>query len=707
LGIARKHGTTVFHVTNGGMISSYNPSNTSGKGCKNAKFVCILIHSYLLYANQTFLVKSHFSVLLAAGLLITIGPISGQHIRKKNQGAEEYFVQDSIVRYSQSDIFDFPNIGKVNFYYNKRKLSQLMLAVKQKQEKKAYDLMREYVRNFGADNFRKTPGLIWDLARYSKKYGQRGEALQLYKLAIKHYADGTDTTALFKEYDSLERDKARYYVPIEYYRKLVAARQDVDTMIAPRPSVMNMGMDVNSKKEDYAPTMGGDEMLLFSSKRNNHNSIPPRYDEDIFYSVKQYDVWQPAVELTKINTSFNEGSACLGIDGRTLIFSRCSAPGSFGNCDLYGATLQQDSTWGNIHNLGKAINSAGWDSHPSLTPTGDTLFFASNRVTGFGLSDIYYSIKDQNGNWGDARNAGPLINTRNSEVSPFFNHSDHVLFFSSNGHTINFGYFDIYKSTLSNGIWSEPRNTGPLVNGKGEEYYFTMDSKSVNLYFARSSEYDVTNLDLHSFPVPMEAQPGALAKIFGSLKNREGKPIHGIVSVIDLEHGVEVAPKYTREDGSFDFDLIDHRNYLLIVQGDEFFRIEEIFFLDGDMQFDKVAEPIDRKIAFKSIEFESGKSEILDSMKLDLAKVGNFLLDNPEMRLNISGHTDSVGDAQLNTELSQLRADAIKEFLVVHYNLDETRIGSTGYGSKKPIVKEVTEKDRQVNRRVEFEIYRE
>ncbi len=577
------------------------------------------------------------------------------------------------------------------------------------QEKKAYEVLRDYVKNFGIGNFSRTCGLIWDLARYSKKYGQRGEALQLYKLAIKHYSEGMDTTALFKEYNALEPDKAKYYVPIEYYRKLVAARQDVDTMIAPRPSIMNMGTDVNSKKPDYAPTIGNvDDLLLFTSKRNNNrNTIPPRYDEDIFYSKKQYDVWQPAVAFSKINTSHNEGSACLSLDGQYLIFSRCNAPGSVGNCDLYLATLLPDSTWGNTKNLGRAINSSGWDSHPSLSHTGDTLFFASNRMHGFGLSDIYYSVKDSQGDWGQAQNAGPLINTRNSEVSPFFHHKANVLYFSSNGHTINFGQFDIYKSSLSNGIWSEPRNTGPLVNGLGDEYYFTIDSESVNLYFARSSEYDVNNLDLHSFPVPMEAQPGALAKIFGSLKNREGRPIHGIVSVIDLEHGVEVAPKFTREDGSFDFDLIDHRNYLLIVQGDEFFRMEEVFFLNGDMEFNKTAEPIDRKIAFRSIQFESGKADILDSMKLDLAKVGNFMLDNPEMRLNISGHTDSNGDPQFNTELSQLRADAIKEYLVVHFNLDDTRIGATGYGSKKPIVKEITEGDKRINRRVEFEIYRE
>jgi outer membrane protein OmpA-like peptidoglycan-associated protein len=676
------------------------------KGCKAAKFVCILMIG--CFNPLSNFVKQQLRTTLAILFWLGFIIVEAQKVHKKILSADSVVVTDSIVRYSQSDIFDFPNVSNVDFYYNKKKLNRLMEYVNSGQEDKAYLAIRDYVRSYGIENFRKAPGLIWDLARSSKKYGLPGEALQLYKLAIKHYAVGMDTTTLFKEFDSLNRDKVRYYVPIERYQQMVAARRDVDTLIAPRPAKMNMGTDVNSKKEDYAPSMSsGDNLLLFTSKRNSHNTIPPKYDEDIFFSKREYDVWTKAKEFHKINTSYNEGSGCISPDGSTIIFSRCMAPGSLGNCDLYEATLQADSTWGNIRNLGEAINSSGWDSHPSLSHAGDTLFYASNRAGGFGMSDIYYSIRKEDGNWMYSRNAGPLINTRASEVSPFFHHKDNVLYFSSDGHTINFGKFDIYKTVLDAYNWSEPRNVGPLVNGKGDEYYFTIDSKSEMLYFARSSEYELQNLDLHAFPVPMEAQPGALAKLYGTLKNREGKPIHGIVSVIDLDKGIEVAPKYTREDGSFDFDLIDKRNYLLVVQGDEFFRIEEIFYLNGDTQMNEVTEPIDRKIEFKSIEFESGKAEILDVMKEDLAKVGQFMLDNPEMRLSISGHTDNDGDAQVNIELSQFRADAIKEYLVTKFNLDDQRIGSVGYGSKKPIVRELTEKDKQVNRRVEFEIYRD
>ena len=247
-----------------------------------------------------------------------------------------------------------------------------------------------------------------------------------------------------------------------------------------------------------------------------------------------------------------------------------------GECDLYVATLTKDSVWSDIKNLGPEVNSPAWDSQPSLSHHGDTLFFASDRLGGFGLADIYFSVKDAKGNWQKALNAGPVINTRNSEVSPFVHHTYNVLYFSSNGHPLNFGGFDIYKSSRMGSSWGEPKNVGPLVNGAGDEYYFTIDSKSHDLYYARSSETDLKNLDIYSFPVPMEARPDATAHLKGTLKsNGNGKPLTGIVSVIDLEQGIEVAPRFLREDGTFDFSLINNRKYLLIIQGDEFFRMKK------------------------------------------------------------------------------------------------------------------------------------
>ncbi|MDQ2657094.1 MAG: OmpA family protein, partial [Bacteroidota bacterium] len=354
------------------------------------------------------------------------------------------------------------------------------------------------------------------------------------------------------------------------------------------------------------------------------------------------------------------------------------------------------------------INTISWDSHPSLSHSGDTLFFASDRLGGFGLSDVYFAAKDEEGKWQKAQNIGPIINTRGNEVSPFYHHRYNVLYFSSDGQPLNFGDFDIYKSYRQQANWGEPKNIGPLVNGPGSEYYFTIDSESSQLFYARSDESDIENLDLHTFPVPMEAQPTAVAKLKGSLINSQTKkPFTGIVSVIDMDKGVEVAPKFLREDGSFDFELINKRNYLLIIQGEDFFRIEELFFMDGDAEMHRETDPIESKIAFASLEFENGKADILPLMHSDLDKLANFMIDHPDFSLNISGHTDSQGSEDSNLRLSQARADAIKAYLIYQFRINSGRISAIGYGSSKPLVDETSDENRKLNRRVEFDIQRQ
>jgi len=669
----------------------------------SGKFVSIFAYKYMFNT----IIKSARPCLLVL-LVISLSFTTTLYAQKEKKGFKKGGVvalNDSVTTYSQSDIFNFPNINKLAYYQNDAKLKKIRELDNPGEEKQLYGELKEYVKNFGIENFSKNVAMIWRLAKLSESFGVTGEALLLYKLVLKHHQQGLDIKNIYTRYEQLDPERKENYVPLDFYYKLVDYRKDIDTLRPPQSVLINMGGYINSDKEDYGPAVGNvDDMILFTSKRNEKNDHT--YNEDLFYSYKVESYWDSAQPFTSINTEFNEGSACLSLDGKFLYFSRCNAPDGLGNCDLYVAALKADSTWGDVKNLGPNINSSGWDSHPSLTHKGDTLFFASNRAGTFGLSDIFYAVRNSKGVWQKALNAGPIINTVQSEVSPFFHHKFNVLYFSSNGHPLNFGEFDIYKSNQIKNDWSEPLNTGPLVNGGGSEYYFAIDSQSKDLYYARTVEEDLKNLDLYSFPVPMGAQPEAVTKLKGSLKYPQGKSVKGIVSVIDLDEGVEVAPKFIRDDGTFDFSLINKRNYLLIIQGDDFFRIEEIFFMDGETEINKIAEPIESKIAFQSLEFENGKANILPEMHADLDKIANFLIDHPTFKLVISGHTDSAGKEESNLKLSQARADAIKIYLSTQLPIDSKRITAIGYGSSKPIVEEITDEHKQLNRRVEFEIKR-
>ena len=630
----------------------------------------------------------------------------------QKRGKEVQIITDSLPDDIVFNVFDFKGINKYPSYYNENKLRKIYQLDKQEKWEELYDALRDYVGRFGIRNFYTDTRLMWRLAKMTELFGDPDEAKTLYRMVLRHHYEGIDIKEIELYYDSLNRQAAEQFVPIDYYYELVEHRKLIDTLRPPRGVLLNMGMLVNSTSADYGPSLNiHNDILVFTSKRNvRDETIRFREDEDLFFSRKDpYGTWSKAKPIKKLNSHYNEGSPCISGDGQTLVFSRCGSPESIGDCDLFIATLQEDSTWTKPQNLGVRINSVAWDSHPALSHQGDTLFFASDRLGGFGLADIYYTTKDKKGKWKPALNMGPVINTRKNDVSPFYHPVFEVLYFSSNGQLYNFGEFDIYKAYNVDGHWTEPQNIGPLVNGRGSEFYFTIDSESELLFYARSSSRDLSKQDIYSFPLPMGAQPEATTTVTGSLSDSlTGLPFQGIVSIIDLDNGQEVAPKFLKRDGSFEFDLINNRNYLLVLQGDDFFRMEEVFYLDGPMELNKVTHPLTSKVKFESIEFDVGRAELKTEMYADLNKVVNFLYDNYEFKLKISGHTDSVGDPEKNLQLSKERAQVIRDYIVIFAGIVEERVTAEGYGDTQPIIpNEQTEADRKINRRVEFEIYRE
>ncbi|WP_242927723.1 OmpA family protein [Pontibacter vulgaris] len=603
--------------------------------------------------------------------------------------------------------FEFPQLNRTTYYQNEKKLATIQKLERAKQYNQVQLLLEEYISNFGVQNFYKDTNLLWRLGQLYEKQGNLEKAKVLYRLVLKHHR--SDIRRVQSYYDSLEQNTRAYYVPLDYYYKLVEYRKSVSTFKPPKGVYLNMGNALNSAYEDYGPAINDEnDTFIFTSKRHIQG-LNGRANEDLFFSKQVNGFWQEAKSFGKpINSIYNEGSACLSRDGKTLYFARCESPDGFGNCDLYVATMQENGTWGDIKNLGPDVNTSGWDSQPTLSSQEDTLYFASDRLGGFGLSDIYFTHKYKNGEWAPAQNMGPVINTRESEVSPFFHPLYQVLYFSSRGQLYNLGDFDIYKTYKVQGRWQEPRNIGPLVNGRGSEYYFTIDAASKNLYYARSEANDIQNLDLFSFPLPMEAHPLAVTKVEGVLKDSVSqKPLSGVISIIDLDNGIEISSKYIRPDGSFEFDLIGNTRYMMIIQSPDFFTIERELSLKDDTSLQIMTTLIDHSIpiVFKNIEFDQNQSEIKDGMITILDEIALFLLENPGFKLEIAGHTDQAGDPEFNLALSQDRADAIKFYLAEKLQMPEqNRIESFGFGSSKPLREEKTEEDRQINRRVEFKL---
>lgn len=600
----------------------------------------------------------------------------------------------------------FPNVNRLAYFRDKKALRAIQQAEKRKNWPAARNLLETYVGQFGTENFYRDTEMLWRLGQLWDKAGDEQRARAYFRLALKHRRQSL--TKVQQYYDSLEQKETELYVPLKKYYELVEYRKSIATFRPPKGVYTSMGDAINSKKEDYGPTLNADANLLyFTSKRKTRGRLQEVSDEDIYLSRFENGAWTEAEPLPKpINSPYNEGSACITKDGKTLYFARCECPTCQGNCDLYEATFS-NGKWTMPKSLGPNVNSPAWDSQPTLSPGEDTLYFASDRLGGFGLSDIWFTVKNKAGQWTPAQNMGPVVNTRESEVSPFYHPLYHVLYFSSRGQLLNFGDFDIYKTYRTRGRWQEPINIGPLVNGKGSEYYFTIDADSKNLYYARSEQADMKNLDLYSFPLPMEAQPTATTRVEGSLIDSVSrKPLNGLVSIIDTDNGIEVASKYLRDDGSFDFDLMEGSHYVMLIQSPNFFSVEKSFALRGDTVLQLMTNAIDYQLpmVFQNIEFDQDKATIRPAMYPTLDRITTFMVDHPTFRLNIAGHTDSRGDLDFNLKLSQDRAEAIRRYIEQKGKLPPNRVESMGYGSEKPLKEEKTREDARTNRRVEFRV---
>jgi flagellar motor protein MotB len=580
-------------------------------------------------------------------------------------------------------------------------------------------LLAKMISNFGPVNFRTDLDLIWKAGQVREIMGDSVGALLFYEIGIKNQRPWHPKVRI--HYDSLIERTNSAWVDLQFYYKVLEARREMDPLIPPKGVLLNMGPKVNSGKADYAPFMHpSDSILIFTSRRDEEiviDDINPQKNEDLFIAQRDWisGTWTYAEKFSKsVNSPFNEGSSCLSRDGRMLVFARCDADDGMGSCDLYSAIFAGDD-WTQVQNLGPNVNSTAWDSHPNLSPDGTMLFFTSNREGGFGKSDLYVSRLQPDGTWGKAENLGPVINTMDDEVTPFFHQINSTLYFSSTGHMLNIGGYDIFKSRLLEDHYEEPRNVGPLVNGRGNEYYFSIDGKGTRLFYAKSRDGDSESVDqiqqdfdLYSFPMPMEARPDAIYTLRGYLiDSASGNPITGLVLVIDRSEGVEVTPKFINKYGYFEFDLMTDKKYDIYIQGENFFTVHDEVVLSGDTTFTTIVKSFEsgKPIVFEKLEFEENSYDLNSSIEPRLNYIAKFMHKYPMFRLEVKGHTDSDGDAEYNLDLSRKRSAQIRKYIIDRAEIDPTRVAAYGFGEGRPLVANDTEEHKRMNRRVEFEIW--
>ena len=269
--------------------------------------------------------------------------------------------------------------------------------------------------------------------------------------------------------------------------------------------IINVGPEINSANDDYAPVVNQDEnLLIFTSRRQEGNMNPDvasdNYPfEDIFFSVKNGSNWSEAQNIgPQINTLYHDSNVGLSTDGTELFIYKDENGG-----DILEAKRDENGQWSNPESLGKRINTANSETTVSLSPDGQTMFFASDRKGGHGGLDIWITHKNKRGEWASPQNLGPEINTPYNEDGAFIGYDGKTLYFSSEGGE-GMGGFDIYRVTYDSTSmkWGPPSNMGYPINSPDDDIYFVPAKDGKRAYYASVRDDGFGYTDIYVLKIP-------------------------------------------------------------------------------------------------------------------------------------------------------------------------------------------------------------
>lgn len=470
---------------------------------------------------------------------------------------------------------------------------------------------------------------------------------------------------------------------------------------------------VNKFPLQFFPALTVDERTLIFTGRKGSD---PRDLEDIYVARKdEQGQWSEPESLSDvINTEYNEGTATITADGRTLIFTSCQGRRSYGRCDLFISYKTGDS-WSEPQNLGAGVNSKHWETQASLSADGRTLYFVSDKPGGKGGTDIWVSRRGDDGTWAEAENVGAPINTPGNEMSPFIHANGQTIYFSSNTHTSMGGYDLFMTEKQEGGGWAQPRNLGYPINTHEDQFSLFVTADGAKGYYTQEKSLNGQPVSgsIYKFELPESVRvQNRSSFVTGRVYNGQTKkPVGATVQLYNLNtQQMEQQVTADAKNGSYYMVLTEGAPYALYVShpGYLFKSLSFDFGKGGDLKpvtLDVLLDPIRSGMITRlsNIFFETDKHEIQPRSETELQRVVSFLEQNPEVRIEVAGHTDDVGNASYNQQLSEKRAQAVHQWLI-KAGISPDRLRAKGYGQSQPQVPNTSDENRQQNRRIEFKV---
>ena len=477
-------------------------------------------------------------------------------------------------------------------------------------------------------------------------------------------------------------------------------------------SPVSLGPSVNTASDEYWPSISADEQTLVITRLVKSEELPGKVQEDFYISRWQEDGWEVMKDAgSPLNTDDNEGAQTLSGDGRYMVFTACNRKDGLGRCDLY-FTVKEGNKWSLPKNIGKPVNTQYRETQPSISADGRTLFFSSDRPGGVGLHDIWISKRNENDQWQLPENLGNTVNTRGIEMSPFIHPDNQSLYFSSDGH-LGLGGYDLFiarKDSL--GKWQKAVNLGYPINTHRDEIGLVVNSRGDKAYYA-SDVNKANGKDIYIFNLPVQSRPVMVNYMKGKVFDASSlQVLKAQFELIDLENGNTIYQSYSDSlTGEFLVSIPTQSNFMLNASRKGYLFYSENFALRGIYEADKPflkdvpLQPLEvgKSIVLKNVFYEVDSFTLKRESEAELNKVVKLLQQNPDTKIEISGHTDNTGNPYYNQLLSENRAKTAAAYLVAA-SIRSNRIVSKGYGMNMPVAPNDTENGRALNRRTELKI---
>jgi len=479
-------------------------------------------------------------------------------------------------------------------------------------------------------------------------------------------------------------------------------------LLVAKPIIVSMSnlKNINSSDKDYASFISADgSKMYFSSRRpNTTGDIDPnddQYYEDIYFSRKDSIDWSEPKNVKGLNTPGHDDVVGLSQDGNTLILYK--------NGDLF---------------------------YSKLTPDGRTLYFVrgKNPVIKESNGDIYYSKLNKNDEWSEAVKLPNNINTPYDEDGLFMFADGKTLYFSSKGHN-SMGGYDIFKTNIiDSNTYSNPINLGFPINSPDNDIYFVLAANNIAGYFTSvrpdSKGYtDIYSVSFIGQSLFLNSEDNLIASIASPINEitpeskavivikgkiideNTGEPINAEIIIVDNKtNKIIFRTQANSKNGEYSVSIPVGKNYGMVINKDGYMFHSENFDLVSENNYKEIEKNItianikvNKKVTLNNIFFEFASSTIQSYSFSELERIVDFMKKNPTLKIEISGHTDNVGNKEKNQLLSEERAKVVSNYLISK-GIKSSRLVTKGLGFSEPIASNNTPEGRQENRRVEFKV---